>query len=71
MINERTTLNGRRSGFNHCLSSLSRGWADIEISRTGYHLWRAAGRPAGRFRDFLFEAEKQFAGDQVARAEQG
>jgi hypothetical protein len=32
---------------------------DIEVSRTGYELWRAAGRPAGRYMEFLALAEEQ------------
>lgn len=32
--------------------------ADLEISRAGYELWRAAGRPVGRYVEFLIEAER-------------
>lgn len=46
--------------------------ADLEISRAGYELWRAAGRPAGRYMEFLAEAEREYrkAARKSARLEQ-
>jgi hypothetical protein len=66
MMNERTLSKEEAAAAGHsCASQPGNGCADIEVSRAGYRLWRAAGRPAGRFREFLSMAEKQLIAANV------
>lgn len=41
---------------------------DIEISRAGYKMWHAAGRPAGRYMEYLAIAEEQFKQEAASKA---
>ena len=51
--------NNKRLLSDHLNPQASPDYADLELSRAGYELWRAAGRPVGRYMEFLAQAERQ------------
>jgi hypothetical protein len=51
--------NNKRMLSDHLNPQATPDYTDLEVSRTGYELWRAAGRPVGRYMEFLAQAERE------------